>query len=93
MMMVMIFTWWLVKMMMYADHGDGHGDDMVMISTWWLVKAVLDFLFFFGGCLFAKFNWARSRSESIFVILFHFYAFIYVTILALQFGVMPVRNV
>ena len=31
--------------------------------TWWFVKAVLDFLFFLGGCLFAKFSWARSISE------------------------------
>ena len=35
-----------------------------ILITWWLVKAVRDFLFFFGGCLFAKFNWARSISET-----------------------------
>ena len=60
---------WLVKMVKMVEI-------MMMImmtnTTWWLVKAVLDFLFFFGGCLFAKFNWARSRSESTFVIFIFF---------------------
>ena len=42
--------------------------------TWWFVKAVLDFLFFLGGCLFAKFSWARSISEkSSFVLICKLY--------------------
>ena len=54
-----------------------------ILCTWWLVKAVLDFLFFFGGCLLAKFNWARSISEThvlqfVFCILYFVFCILYV---------------